>query len=348
MFLKRFIVSFLVMFITIFTFNVSDIHAAMISTKQEIELGSKVAQDLEKKHGLVNDQELQDRINTIGQRLVLVSERKDIKYSFKVLDSEEVNALAVPGGFIYVFKGLVDYMPTEEELAGVLGHEITHVVKKHSVNQMEKNLWTRALTMLAAVISGNSSVANLAPYLGEAIMAGYSRKDERQADDIGFQYLIKANYNPYAMYVAMSKLNDLPDKGSYGIFSSHPDSQDRLRSAKMKADALKISQKVVREGEKYKVVDGTYSFTVGATVDSTKSEYRAYLLAGGLYNVVKQDKNPDADKFISLSFKNRMDIYYDDIYLYSIYNQDISGDEESLDDAANAWIHKFRNWANKR
>ena len=112
--------------------------AGLISKEQEIEMGRQTAMQLEAKYGVVQDYALQERVNRIGQSLVKVSERQDLEYSFKVLNSDEVNALACPGGFIYVFKGLIDYMPSDAELAGVLGHEITHVVKKHTVHQIGK------------------------------------------------------------------------------------------------------------------------------------------------------------------------------------------------------------------
>ena len=103
--------------------------AALISKSQEISMGKDVAAQLEAKYGVVQDEDLQARVNTIGQRLVAVSGRQDLEYSFKVLNSDEVNAMAVPGGFIYVFKGLLDFMPSDDELAGVLGHVVGHIVK---------------------------------------------------------------------------------------------------------------------------------------------------------------------------------------------------------------------------
>ena len=170
--------------------------AGLISKEQEIEMGRQTAMQLEAKYGVVQDYALQERVNRIGQSLVKVSERQDLEYSFKVLNSDEVNALACPGGFIYVFKGLIDYMPSDAELAGVLGHEITHVVKKHTVHQIEKQLLTTLA--FAIVTKGDLGIAGLAT---QALAAGYSRTDERGADKGGFVIIIVKKVEQAVVYV---------------------------------------------------------------------------------------------------------------------------------------------------
>ena len=112
-------------------------------------MGRETAMALEAQYGVVQDYELQERVNRIGQSLVAVSDRQDLEYTFKVLNCDEVNALACPGGFVYVFKGLIDYMPSDSELAGVLGHEVSHIVEKHTVHQIEKQLLTTLLLAVA-------------------------------------------------------------------------------------------------------------------------------------------------------------------------------------------------------
>src|SRR5574344_1474302 len=129
--------------------------AGMIGKKEEVNMGKEVAVQLENQYGVVQNPELQDRVNRIGQSLVAHCDRKDLEYSFKVLNTDDVNALSVPGGYIYVFKGLVDFMPSDDELAGVLGHEIGHVVKRHTVHQMEKQMALSVLGIIAAAASGD-------------------------------------------------------------------------------------------------------------------------------------------------------------------------------------------------
>ena len=122
--------------------GVNPAEAGLISREQEIEMGQQTAKQLEAQYGVSQDAALQERVNRIGQRLAKVCGRDDITFSFKVLNNNEVNALACPGGFVYVYKGLIDDMPTDMELAGVLGHEVGHVAKKHTVNAIEKQMWT--------------------------------------------------------------------------------------------------------------------------------------------------------------------------------------------------------------
>lgn len=130
----------LILLVAIVIYSPPAVQASIISTSEEIKIGQGVAKDLEQKYGVVDDPALQERVTAIGEKIVAVSDRKDLKYTFKVLNSDEINALALPGGFVYIFKGLVDYMPSDDELAGVIGHEVGHIVKRHTVKQIEQNL----------------------------------------------------------------------------------------------------------------------------------------------------------------------------------------------------------------
>ena len=156
--------------------------AALVSAKQEQEMGQAAARQLEQQYGVWQDPAQQARLERIGRSLVAQSERKDQPFQFKILNSPDVNALACPGGYIYVFRGLLDYMPDDAELAGVLGHEIGHVVKRHTVRQMEKNMWTQLAAVLAGVATGSGDVMMAGMVVTDALAAGYSRADESQAD----------------------------------------------------------------------------------------------------------------------------------------------------------------------
>lgn len=185
-----------------------------------------------------------------------------------MLNSDEVNALACPGGFIYVFKGLIDYMPSDAELAGVLGHEITHVVKKHTVHQIEKQLLTTLA--FAIVTKGDLGIAGLAT---QALAAGYSRTDERGADKGGFNLCVAAGYNPYSVVLTINKLEDLAkEQGNpgYGIFSSHPEPEERLKRVMKQIKALKVHPEItLNEDNTARVHEGDWGFNITQTVGKT-------------------------------------------------------------------------------
>ena len=319
--------------------------AGLISKEQEIEMGRETAMQLEAKYGVVQDYALQERVNRIGQRLVKVSTRQDLDYSFKVLNSDEVNALACPGGFIYVFKGLIDYMPSDAELAGVLGHEITHVVKKHTVHQIEKQLLT---TLAFAVVTrGDLGIAGLAT---QALAAGYSRTDERGADKGGFELCVAAGYNPYSVVLTINKLEDLSkEKGNpgYGIFSSHPEPEERLKRVMKQIKALKILPEInLNEDSTAVVYEDDWKFNLTQTIGKNRPEYRAYMLAGGLYCVRERDKGHiDPYRFIVYDNGGSATIYYDDIEILTVYNQDAyAGGFGSAGSYAAACTALLRQW----
>lgn len=317
--------------------------AALISKNQEISMGKEVAAKLEAKYGVVQDEELQAHVNSIGQRLVAVSGRKDLEYTFKVLNHDEVNAMAVPGGFIYVFKGLLDYMPSDDELAGVLGHEIGHIVKKHSVKQVEKQM---ALTLLTIVLTKGQGFI-LADAAMQALMAGYSRSDEREADEQGFALTNKAGFNPYSMLITVSKLQDLADaKGNpgYGLFSTHPEPEIRIERVNKSLAKMKITPTVaIAEDGTATVKDGNWQFVVSQTYNSDKPAYRAKMMAGALY-LAKKRGPVDETRFLTVDDSYFSDIYYDDIHILRVYEQDAAG-YDSISSYAGAVAARLQNWA---
>lgn len=315
--------------------------AAIISTKEEISIGRDVARDLEKKYGLVEDEALQGRIAAIGAKLAAVGDRKDLQYSFKVLNSKDINALALPGGFIYVFKGLVDYMPSDDELAGVMGHELGHVTKRHSVKQMEKSL---AFSVLFGAIFGDRG-AVLQNLAYNAIMAGYSRDDEKQADSLGYTYSSKAGYNPYSMLMGLQKLAELENKPTYGIFSSHPEPQERVERLKEYIAKADIRPQVIVKDKTAQVVDGEWSLPVILSeADGYKPHYRAYFAAGSLYKAAQlADFCPD--RFILDSDGTNVTVYYEDIKIITLTPQDAIDNGKDIMDLANSYVYKLKEWA---
>lgn len=303
--------------------------AAMISQKQEIEMGQQVAQQLENHYGLVQDDEIQDRVSRIGQKLLANGTRPGLTYTFKVLNTPDVNALACPGGFIYVYKGLLDYMTSDDELAAVLGHEIGHIEKRHTVHQMEQQMALSLLTLLAGVASGDPGAGMvLASTASQALMAGYSRKDEREADQEGFRLSTLAGYNPYGSYVTMAKLEDMSkDMGNpgYGLFASHPEPEVRMAKALKWTEPLKIPEKVTVKPDGTAAVSlGAWSFPITETAGYDKPEYRARLMAGALYLAWKRG-NLDESHFMTVDGDRWSDVYYEDIRVLRVYPQDNQG-----------------------
>ena len=300
--------------------------AAMISQKQEIEMGQQVAQQLENHYGLVQDDEIQDRVSRIGQKLLANGIRPGLTYTFNVLNTPDVNALACPGGFIYVYKGLLDYMTSDDELAAVLGHEIGHIEKRHTVHQMEQQMALSLLTLLAGVASGDPGAGMvLASTASQALMAGYSRKDEREADQEGFRLSTLAGYNPYGSYVTMAKLEDMSkDMGNpgYGLFASHPEPEVRMAKALKWTEPLKIPEKVTVKPDGTAAVSlGAWSFPITETAGYDKPEYRARLMAGALYLAWKRGKL-DESHFMTVDGDRWSDVYYEDLRVLRVYPQD--------------------------
>ena len=319
--------------------------AGMISLEQEIEMGRETANSLEAQYGLYQDDAVQERVNRIGQRLAAVSGRTEIAYSFKVLNHNEVNALACPGGFIYVFKGLIDFMPSDTELAGVLGHEVGHVAKKHTVNSIEKQLWT---TLALIVATGGRGGMSLIGAAQQALFAGYSRTDERGADKEGFYNTVNAGFNPYSMLITANKLEDLAEQGggaSYGLFSSHPEPVERVKRIQKYLKEYDIAPLVVlNENGVATIKEDDWTFNISQDIGSTKAEYRAYMLAGSLW-VARQRGEINPDYFVVYDNGSSADIYYDDIQLLTVYNQDAAGISPNAGAYAAACTKMLREWA---
>ena len=330
--------------------------AGLISEKQELEMGKAAAEQIEARYGVINDMEIAERVERIGQSLVDVCGRKNIKYSFKVLNTDDINALACPGGYIYVFKGLLDYMPSDAELAGVLGHEIGHVVKRHTVHQLEKNMWTQLAAILAGAATGNGDVLAMGMVVGDALAAGYSRADESAADREGFAYTVKAGYSPYAMLVTMHKLQELAleyGNPGWGIFDSHPDPEQRIRNMYKLMAPLKMNPSPVSNTDDTASVTesfgnnskDTWEFRIAAAAGGNKPLYRAELLAGALYQV-RQKEIIEPTHFIVFEANDKAEIYYEDIQIHTIWRQDAVGFADTGGYAAYC-VNCFRDWTDK-
>lgn len=308
--------------------------AAYASVQDEIEIGKKVGKELERAYKLSPDKAAQERVERLGRALAAVSERPELPYTFKVLAVNEINALALPGGPVYVFKGLADYM-TDDELAGVIGHEIGHIVKRHSIKQMEKST---GMGILMLLLLGDKAMP-LQTLVQQLATAGYSRDDEKEADYQGFLLTTKAGFNPYSMQLGLEKLAKVSDAPDYGLFSSHPEPETRVALLKGYLQKSGIQPRVTGSGKTRQVVDGTWSLAV--------EEAEAYALAGALYRVSRQGE-VQPDWFVLDYEGEAMHIYYNDIKVWTITAQQAAIADKPLLDLANHYMALFRSWAESK
>lgn len=206
------------------------------SQEKEIALGRQLALEVEQQAKLVEDPIVTEYINRVGQNIVLHSDAK-IPFTIKVIDSDEVNAFALPGGFFFVNRGLILAADNEAELAGVMAHEIAHVAARHAMENQGK-LQAINYGLIATIIFGGGiagAVAQNAGGLGQLLsFLQFSRSAEKEADSLGVQYLYAAGYDPTSMSTMFEKLNSKNKKkpGTLAkIFSSHPQSLDRRDSS---------------------------------------------------------------------------------------------------------------------
>jgi beta-barrel assembly-enhancing protease len=207
------------------------------STDKEAQMGENIARQVEKEYKLAEDPLIQKRVEDIGKKIAGVCDRKDIDYHFKVLDDDEVNAVSLPGGFVYVNKGLIDKVSNDDELAGVLAHEVGHIVARHSIKKLQGFQGYSILRILIAAApgSGSAAVGNAADAAFTQVLLGYSREDELLADQLGARYLKLSGYDPRGMINFLEKLQEVnrrkpPRPKSY--FKTHPYVPDRIRVVK--------------------------------------------------------------------------------------------------------------------
>ena len=208
-----------------------------ISQEQEIEIGRQAGAKIELQYGLWQNAREFNRLNRIGRAIAAISERPNLPYTFKILNTDALNALACPGGFIYVTKGTMNNA-TDGELAFVLGHEIAHVAKRHSIKHMEKEAATKTgLLVLSSLFSKgqvNQGNINMISAVNTVLSSGYSREDERDADITACHYMLRGvNANPRAAVSFMEKLKksgkEMPEFMN-NIIGDHPRTDERIKT----------------------------------------------------------------------------------------------------------------------
>jgi predicted Zn-dependent protease len=216
----------------------------LMSESSEIKRGKEEHAKIIESQPIYKDAELQAYVEGVGKKLAAISHRPDLEYVFTIIDSSDINAFALPGGYVYINRGLLAYLTTEAQLAAVLGHEIGHITARHAVQQQAAGKTANILSTAVVFATGVSTLGETASLFGGALVSGYGRDMELEADGLGAEYLTKAGYDPNAMVEVISVLKnheDFTKKTSrraaayHGLFASHPRSDTRLQEAVSKA-----------------------------------------------------------------------------------------------------------------
>jgi beta-barrel assembly-enhancing protease len=237
------------MAILLFQYALLVTSCATVSQQQEVAIGQANAEQIDRQLPIIRDPAIMQYINTLGNSMAKLTPRADLDWHFAVVNASAVNAFALPGGYIYVNRGLIDHTERMDELAGVLGHEIGHVVLRHSVKQMQQMQGANIGVVLGCVITNICDD----PTLQTAVNAGavltfakFSRDDERQADDQGVINTVRAGISPEGLPAFFQKLLALGGPGaSSGIavwFQDHPGTQDRIDAVQQQISRLPQGQ----------------------------------------------------------------------------------------------------------
>jgi len=214
------------------------------SLEKEIALGKQLAQEVERQAKIIDDPVIAEYINRVGQNIVRNSDAK-VPFTIKVLDTEEVNAFALPGGFFFVNSGLIIKADTEAELAGVMAHEIAHVACRHGTKQATRGELMEIGLIGASIFTGYGWTGYAIRQLGSLAipmsMLTFSRVFERQADYFGLQYLYKSGYDPTAFVDFFEKIETMEKRkpGTISkVFATHPMDDDRIKSAQKEIQTI--------------------------------------------------------------------------------------------------------------
>jgi predicted Zn-dependent protease len=202
-----------------------------VSLDQEWQLGNQAAAQVEQQVQLVNDAQATAYLRMVGERIHAVTPLANRPFDFKIVNDSTVNAFSLPGGHVYINSGLIAQADKADMLAGVVAHEISHVVARHAIKQIEQQ---QEISVIGSILLGqnpNALAQIAAQVIAGGAMARFSRADEKQADDMGLDFMAKAGYDPHGMLDMFQKLLAL-DRSNPGqvarFFQDHPGTQDRI------------------------------------------------------------------------------------------------------------------------
>lgn len=233
---------------------------SFIGTEEEIALGQQEAKKVEQSIGLYDDDRVKAYVNELAVPMARASERPQLPWTFEVVDDASVNAFALPGGPIYVTRGMLAYVNSSAELATVLGHEIGHVTARHSVNQLSKATLAQLGLGLGGALS--ETVARFGSVLGaglQVLLLKYSRDAEREADTLGFRYALEQGWDVREMETLFETLRRVSEAGGGGSLpdwlSTHPDPEERARTVEQRLGQVDVSTLKTGRERYFQVVD---------------------------------------------------------------------------------------------
>jgi len=210
--------------------------ACAVSQQKEVQMGTSYSSQIAQQLPLIKDPEVLRYINVLGDSLASVTDERDLQWHFNIVDSREVNAFAVPGGYVYVNRGLIERADDMSEVAGVLGHEIGHVTLRHSIKQMQKSQGANlGMSLGCILLRACGTLASSAANLGaNGLFAHFSRSDESEADEEGIRTVIKAGIDPHGVTEMFSVL--IEERKNHpgavdAFFATHPMEEDRIAAA---------------------------------------------------------------------------------------------------------------------
>ncbi len=213
----------------------------LLSESDEIKLGKQTDAEVRKEYGVYEDQNLNAYLNDICHKLAGLSHRPNLPYELKIVDASVVNAFAVPGGYLYMTRGILAYLNSEAELAGVMGHELGHITARHSAQQYSRAQLAQVGLAVGGLFLGDlfSGVAQLGVGM---LFLSFSRDNERQADDLGVEYASKAGFDSKELasfFETLERMNPGSDRsGLPGWFSTHPNPEDRVVAVRQESREL--------------------------------------------------------------------------------------------------------------
>jgi predicted Zn-dependent protease len=226
----------------------------LISTAQEVEIGAGVDQNIRQEFKVLDNPRISEYVSQVGARVAIHADRQDVNYTFTVLEDDIVNAFAAPGGWIYVTTGLLKSAQSEAELAAVLGHEVGHVVGRHSVRKLQT---AYGVGLAADLILGDrQTMQTIIGVATQVVLLKNSRADEFEADEFGIKYAAAAGYDPQAMlrfFQTLLQLQGGPTPGGLaGWLSTHPATEDRIaRGQQIVADYVQPGQQLETGRERF-------------------------------------------------------------------------------------------------